>query len=85
MVSLDVNMICFAAVIRIVYAFHCLAIDADMLAWVRDSTRKTVAASLVKALAAGIIAVAGMFSSHHDIALAAAVVFVVSTIAYSTG
>ena len=85
MVPLDINMLCTAAVIRIVHAFHGLTIDADMLAWVWNCTCKAIAAPLVKALTAGIITVAGMFSSHHDIALATAAVFVVGTITYSTG
>lgn len=85
MISLDVHMLCITAIIRIVHALHCLAVDADMLARVGYCARKTVAASLVKALTAGVVTVAGMFSSHHDIALAAAVIFVVGTIAYSTG
>ena len=85
MVSLDVNMLCVTAVIRIVYTLHCLAVNADMPARVRNCARKAVTTSLVKALAAGIIAVAGMFSPYHDIALAAAVVFVIGTVAYSTG
>jgi hypothetical protein len=39
----------------------------------------------MKTLTAGILTVAGMLSAHHDIALAAAAVFVVGTIAHSTG
>lgn len=85
MVPLDVNMLRIAAVIRIVYALHCFAVDADMLAWMGNRACKAVAAPLVKALAAGIITVTGMLSSHHDVTLAAAVVFVVGTIAHSTG
>lgn len=85
MVSLDVDMICMTAVILIVHALHRLAVDADILARVGDSARKAVPASLVKALAAGVITVAGMLPSYHDIALTAVVVFVVGTIAYATG
>jgi len=56
-----------------------------MLAWMRNGTRKTVTASLVKTLAAGVVTVAGMLPSNHDIALTTAVIFVIGTIAYSTG
>lgn len=85
MVSLDIDMIRTATVVFVVHTLHRLAVDADMLARMRYRTRKAVAASLVETLAAGILTVTGMLSAHHDIALAAAVVFVVGTIAYSTG
>ena len=85
MVSFDVDMLCITAVIRIVYTLYRLAVDTDMLAWVRDRTRKAVTAPLVKAFTAGIITVTGMFPAHHDIALTATAVFVIGTIAYSTG
>ena len=83
--SLDINMLRIAAVIRVVYTLHRLAIDADMLARVRNRTRKAITASLVKALTAGIITITGMFSADHDIAFTATAVFVIGTIAYSTG
>lgn len=85
MISFDVDMIRAAAVVFIVHALYCLTVDADVLARVRDRARKAVAAPLVKTLTAGVLTVAGMFSAHHDISLAAAVVFVIGTIAYSTG
>lgn len=85
MISLDIDMLRAAAVIRIVHTLHSFAVDADMLAWMRHGARKAVAAPLMKAFTAGILTVAGMLSAHHDIALAAAVVFVIGTIAYSTG
>ena len=85
MISFDVDMFRTAAVIRIVHTLHCLTVDADMLARMRHGTRKAVTAPLVKTFTTCIFTVAGMLSAHHDIALAAAVVFVVGTIAYSTG
>lgn len=85
MISLDVNMLCTAPVIRVVDTLYCLTVDADVLAWMRDSTCKTVTASLMKALTTRILTVTGMLAAHHDIALTAAVVFVIGTIAYATG
>ncbi len=85
MISLDVNMFCAASVVCIVHAFHCLTVYANRLAWVGYGTCETIPVSLMKTLTAGIVAVAGMLSAYHDIALAAAMVFVIGTIGYSTG
>ena len=85
MISLDVNMLCTAPVIRVVDTLYYLTVDADVLAWMRDSTCKAVTASFMKALTTRILTVTGMLSTHHDIALTAAVVFVIGTIAYATG
>lgn len=78
-------MLCAAPVICIVHAFHCLAVYANRLARMGYGTCETIPVSLMKTLTAGIVAVAGMLSAYHDIALAAAMVFVIGTIGYSTG
>lgn len=40
--------------------------------------------ALRKALATGIVTVAGMLAAHHDITLAAKAIFVVGTVFYTT-
>ena len=78
-------MLCTAPVIRVVDTFDCLTVDADLLAWMRNSACKTVSASFMKALTACIFTVTGMLADHHDIAFTAAVVLIIGTITYATG
>jgi len=85
MISLDINMLCTTAVIRIVNALYCLAVNANVLTWVRNSTCKTIAASFMETFTAGIFTITRMLTPHHNIALTAAMVFVIGTITYSTG
>lgn len=85
MISLDIYMLCTAPVIRVVDTFDCLTVDADLLAWMRNSACKTVSASFMKALTACIFTVTGMLAAHHDIAFTAAVVLIIGTITYATG
>jgi len=78
-------MLCFAAIICIINTFYSLAVNAYGLAWVGYRAGKTVPASLMEALTAGIITITGMFTTYHNIAFTAAVILIIGTVTYSTG
>jgi len=77
-------MLRMALIVGIVDTFHGLAVDADRLAGMDDGTLKRPhpLSLLQKALAAGVITAAGMFSAHHDIPLAAQTVLIIGTVLY---
>lgn len=78
-------MVRIAAVIAVVDTSCRFTVNADGLAWMRDSACKAVAASLVKAFTACTITVTGMFPADHNVAFAAAAVFVIGAVCYATG
>jgi len=73
-------MVRVTTVVIIVNTPYRFTVNADGLAWMRNSACKAVAASLMKALAASAVAVTSMLSAYHDIALATAMVFVIGTV-----
>ena len=73
-------MVRMAAVVAVVDTFCRLTVNADRLARVRNCACERIAASLVKAFTARVIAVTGMFSTYHNVAFTAAMVFVIGTI-----
>lgn len=82
--ALDVHMLRAAAVVRIIYALCHLAVNAYRRAWMGNRARVHVAASLVKALTARILTVAGMLAAYLNISLAAAFVLIIRTAYGST-
>lgn len=80
--ALDIHMVCSTLVVAVIHALHRLAVDADMLAGMGDGACERVKSLPVlrEALAAGIIAAAGVFPAHTDIALAAKVFCVIYAI-----
>jgi len=73
-------------VIRIVDTLHSLTVDADNLAGMNHRTLKRIHSLplLNKALTAGRLTIAGMFSAHHDIPLAAQTILIVDTVLHCT-
>ena len=83
--SSDIHMVSSTFVIAVMHTVHRFTVNADGLAWMRDSACKAVAASLVKAFTACTITVTGMFPADHNVAFAAAAVFVIGAVCYATG
>ena len=78
-------MIRIALIIRVINAFVRLTVNADRSAGMGyGACKRPHIASVLKALAAGVILAAGMSAGHHDIPFAAAPVTVVGTIFYGT-
>ena len=83
--ALDIHMIRMTFVIGIIDAFYRFAVNADGLAGMNHGAFKgTHPLPLLKeALAAGVVAIAGMFSAHHNIPFAAQAILIVGTILYA--
>jgi len=71
-------------VIGIVHALFRLTVNADRTAGMLQRTHISVIPPLGKALTASALTVAGMGASHHDIALAAIIFLIVTTIFHAT-
>jgi len=77
-------MLRMALVITIIHTFCCFAINTDRFAGMLQRTGIRIILLLGKALTACICATACMFTAYHNIALAAALIFIVGTIVYTT-
>ena len=75
-------MVCHTLIIAVIDTFYSLTVDADGLTWMsqRVTERLPSLSFLRKALATGSVAVAGMLTSHHDIALAAQAILIIGTV-----
>ena len=84
--SANVNMSCGTLIVVIVLAVSGLAINADGMAGMSGRISKGIVpfSSLNEAFTAGIIAAAGMPATHHDIALAAEMLVIISAIINGT-
>lgn len=83
---LDIHMLRHTLVIAVMNAFYSLTVDADRLAGVCNRTGKRIRSFslVVKAFAAGVITIAGMFSCHHDISFTAQAILIIGTTFYDT-
>jgi hypothetical protein len=77
-------MIRHTLVITVVNTSDRLAVNADGSAGMLQSACKAVPLLIRKAFTACLVIAAGMLSAHHNIALTAAITFVVSTVFYRT-
>ena len=77
-------MLRMTLIVGIVHALFRLTVDADRAAGVLQRTYISVIPSLGKTLAAGAVTVAGMTASHHDIALAAIILLIVTAVFHAT-
>jgi ABC-type transport system involved in cytochrome bd biosynthesis fused ATPase/permease subunit len=77
-------MFCMTLIIGIVHTLLRLTVNADRTAGMLQRTYISVITPLGKALTAGAVAVARMTASHHDIALAAIIFLIVTTILHAT-
>lgn len=73
-----------ALIIFIIDALYCLAINADIIAWMLYRTFKAVILLLCKAFAAGLIGTGCMSAAHHNVALAAALICIITAILCGT-
>ena len=77
-------MLRMALVITVIHTFYRFAVNTDRPAGMLQRTGVRIIFLLRKALTACIVATVRMFAAHHDIALAAALFFVVGTTVYAT-
>lgn len=84
--ALDVHMTGLAFIVRVVYTFLRLTVNADGLSGMACRTLKRVITLplLRKAFTAGLIASLRMLSAHHDITLAAQMILIVHTVIHCT-
>ena len=84
--ALNIYMIRIALIIGIVNTFYGFTVYAYGLAGVGHGTLKRLPAFpfLNKALTAGIVTIAGMFSAHHNVSFAAKAILIIGTILYRT-
>ena len=84
--ALDIHMIRMAFIIGIINALLRFAVDADGFARMDHGAFEGIHALplLNKAFTAGSVAIAGALSSHHDISLAAQMLFIIGTILHRT-
>jgi hypothetical protein len=73
-----------ALVVGIVHTFHSLTVNADRSAGMIKGTDIRVLASIGKAVAAGLPAGVRVLASHHDIALAAAIILIIAAVLHTT-
>ena len=79
-------MVCHAFIIGVVDAFYSLAVNTDgfMRVCYRTLERIGYSASLSKTLTTGFLAITSVLASHHDIALAAQMLFVIGPVFHCT-
>ncbi len=77
-------MLCMTLIITIIHTSDRFAINADRPAGMFQRTCIGIISLLRKTLTACIVTAVRMFAAHHDIALAAALIFIVGTIVYAT-
>jgi len=79
-------MLCHAFIIAVINASHCLTINADSFAWVRQGAGISIMSLplLSKALTAGVLMTAGVLAAHHNVSLAAVAVIIIGTVCYRT-
>ena len=84
--ALDIHMLCRTLIIFIMGTFGSLAVNTDIAGGVAGAAAVGVAGPLAgkKALAAGLITTAGVFSAHHDIPLGTQFFLVVSAVFHNT-
>ena len=84
--SLDIHMVCRTLIIRIINTFYRLTVDADRSAGMRQRAGKRIIplSFLRKAVAAGVVTIAGMFAANHDIAFTTIAVCVIGTVFHTT-
>jgi hypothetical protein len=73
-----------ALVVGIVHTFHSLTVDTDRSTGMIEGTDIRVLAPVGKAVAAGLPAGVRVLASHHDIALAAAIILIIAAVLHTT-
>lgn len=82
--AFDIHMFRMAFVITVIDTLDRFTVDADRLAGMLQRTRVGAIPFLCKTLTARIRTTVRMFSAHHDIALATALVLIIGTVIHST-
>jgi hypothetical protein len=77
-------MLRVALIIRIVYTFYGLTVNADRPTRVTQGTDISIVTSLGKAFTACPVACVRMTACHHDISFAATILLIIGTIFHST-